>query len=111
MTTTRVTPTARKAISTDLLGIVSGERHRTHEQIADNTARASTVFDAAGVGSGDAVVLMLRNDFAVIEASFAAGALGAYPVPLNWHYKGDEVTHVLVDRSGVAGARRAATPF
>ncbi len=84
-------------MSTDLLGIVSGERHRTHEQIADNTARASTVFDAAGVGSGDAVVLMLRNDFAFIEASFAAGALGAYPVPLNWHYKGDEVTHVLVD--------------
>lgn len=80
-----------------LQGIVSGERWRSHEEVADRSARAARVFDAAGVGAGDAVVLMLRNDFVFIEASFAAGTLGAYAVPMNWHYKGDEVAHVLTD--------------
>ena len=80
-----------------LLGVVSGARHRTHEEITENAARAARVFDGFGVGAGEAVGVMLRNDFAFIEASFGAGTLGAYAVPLNWHYKGDEVTHVLAD--------------
>ena len=84
-----------------LTGVVSGDRHRTHEHIADNAARAATLFNEAGVQPGDAVGIMLRNDFAFIEGSFAAGSLGAYAVPINWHYKGDEVTHLLVD----SGAR------
>ena len=50
-----------------------------------------------GVGSGDTVGLVLRNDFAFFEASFAAQRLGAYSVPINWHGKAEEVRYVLDD--------------
>ncbi|NJO23911.1 MAG: AMP-binding protein [Sphingomonadales bacterium] len=40
---------------------------------------------------------MLRNDFAFLEASLAAVRIGAYAVPINWHFKAEEVAYVLAD--------------
>ena len=40
-----------------------------------------------GVGIGDSIGIVLRNDFAFFEASYAAQRLGAYSVPVNWHGK------------------------
>jgi acyl-CoA synthetase (AMP-forming)/AMP-acid ligase II len=39
----------------------------------------------------------MRNDIAFLEASYAAMMLGAYAVPINWHFKGEEVAYVLAD--------------
>ena len=52
-----------------------------------------------GIGRGDTVALYLRNDFAFLEASMAAGLVGAYPVPVNWHYTDDEARY-LFENSG-----------
>jgi long-chain acyl-CoA synthetase len=41
------------------------------------------------------VALYLRNDLAFFEASFAAGLLGAYPTPVNWHSAPDEARYVF----------------
>jgi len=60
------------------------------------------VLAAAGVEAGDSVAVMLRNDFAFIEASYAAGVLGAVAVPVNWHYKDDEVGYILRDSGAKA---------
>ena len=59
--------------------------------------RAASGFAALGVRQGDCVALLLRNDFAFLEASLAAVRLGAYAVPINWHFKADEVAYVLAD--------------
>jgi long-chain acyl-CoA synthetase len=60
-------------------------------------ARAATGMASLGVGEGDFVALLLRNDFAFFEAQQAAAALGAYCVPINWHGKTEEVLYVLGD--------------
>jgi long-chain acyl-CoA synthetase len=82
----------------------------------ERVLRAAAGFAALGLQAGDWVALLLRNDFAFLEASLAAVRLGAYAVPINWHFKAEEVAYVLSDCSakvlvahadllaGVAGA-------
>lgn len=78
-------------------GFVSGDRYRSHEDTAARVSRAITVLDRHGVGPGDRIAIMLRNDFPFVEASYAAGALGAIAVPVNWHYRDAEVSYILDD--------------
>jgi long-chain acyl-CoA synthetase len=51
------------------------------------------------VGPGDLVALYLRNDLPFFEASVAAGLVGAYPTPVNWHYAPAEARY-LFENSG-----------
>jgi long-chain acyl-CoA synthetase len=78
-------------------GLVSGARTLSASAFAERIARAASGFVALGVRQGDCVALLLRNDFAFLEASLAAVRLGAYAVPINWHFKADEVAYVLTD--------------
>ena len=39
----------------------------------------------------------MRNEIAFIEAAYAAMRLGAYAVPVNWHFKPEETNYVLKD--------------
>src|SRR5450432_929957 len=73
------------------------ERSTDREAVLANAARAASGLDAIGVREGDAVALLLRNDFAFIEATQACALLGAYCVPINWHGKPDEVSYILDD--------------
>ena len=82
--------------------ILSGGRVLTRGDLFDRAGRATAGFAALGVGPGDAVALMLRNDFAFFEASFAVGRLGAHAVPINWHYLADEARHILEDSGAKA---------
>lgn len=59
--------------------------------------QAARGLDSLGVREGDAIALLLRNDFAFLEATQAAAALGVYAVPINWHGKADEVRYILDD--------------
>jgi long-chain acyl-CoA synthetase len=77
--------------------VISGARERSTMAIGERARRAASAFAALGVKSGDAVALVLRNDFPVFEASFAAQQLGAYCVPVNWHGKAAEIAYVLKD--------------
>ncbi len=79
--------------------ISSGARTQTTEETMARAARAASGFASLGIGRGDTVAVYLRNDFAFLEASFAAGLVGAYPVPVNWHYTEDEARY-LFENSG-----------
>jgi long-chain acyl-CoA synthetase len=59
--------------------------------------RAAGGFAALGIGQGDSVAIMLRNDIPFMLASAGASRLGAYPVPINWHLKEEEVNYILKD--------------
>jgi acyl-CoA synthetase (AMP-forming)/AMP-acid ligase II len=63
----------------------------------ERAARAASGFDAVGVGEDDAVALVLRNDFAFFEAAMGASLVGAYAVPVNWHFMADEAGYVIED--------------
>src|SRR5690606_14141898 len=75
--------------------------------------------DALGVGQGDCVAILMRNDIAFLEASYAAIRLGAYAVPINWHFHPEEIGYILRDCAAkvlvthadlLDAARQAAPP-
>src|SRR5260370_28055911 len=75
------------------------ERSADRDVVLANAARAATGLDAIGVWEGDAVALLLRNDFAFIEATQACALIGAYCVPITWHGTPDAASHILNDVS------------
>ena len=80
-------------------GLISGERRLDVANLQDRAARAASGLASLGIGRGDTVALYLRNDFPFFEASAAAGLLGAYPTPVNWHYTIAEARY-LFENSG-----------
>ena len=78
-------------------GIISGERRRGHADVADRAARMAGGFEGIGVKQGDSVCILMRNDIAFIEAAYGAMQLGAYAVPVNWHFKPEEIRYILED--------------
>src|SRR6195256_1258051 len=79
------------------LGIISGDRRRTHAEVAERASRIAGGLQQLGVAQGDSVCILMRNDIAFIEAAYALALLGAYAVPVNWHFKPEEITYVLKD--------------
>ncbi|MBF0279446.1 MAG: AMP-binding protein [SAR324 cluster bacterium] len=77
--------------------IISGNRALSYKDLQGNVLKIASGFDGLGIGVGDTMALMLRNDHAFFEASLAAGVLGAYPVPINWHYNAEETLYILND--------------
>src|SRR6185437_8697504 len=79
------------------LGIISGAHRRTHAEVADRSARIASGLHKLGVRQGDCVCILMRNDIAFIEVANAAMRLGAYGVPVNWHFKPEEISYILKD--------------
>ncbi|MDP6621037.1 MAG: acyl-CoA synthetase [Alphaproteobacteria bacterium] len=77
--------------------IISGERELPHPELTQRVAQAASGLAALGIGADGAVAMVLRNDFAFFEAAMAATLVGAYAVPVNWHFKSDEAGHVIRD--------------
>jgi long-chain acyl-CoA synthetase len=84
-------------MSSLFLGIISGERRRSHADVASRAARIAGGLHKIGVGQGGSVCILMRNDIAFIEAAYAAMQLGAYGVPVNWHFKPEEIGYILRD--------------
>jgi long-chain acyl-CoA synthetase len=64
--------------------------------------RASSGLHELGIGAGDRVALLLRNSIEFLEASIATAPLGASAVPINWHWRAEEIAHVLRDSGAKA---------
>jgi len=77
--------------------ILSGARRLTQSTLFERAARAASGFHSLAIAENDAVALVLRNDFAFFEAAMGAGLLGAYAVPVNWHFKVDEASYIIRD--------------
>ena len=78
-------------------GFFSGERWLSRADFQSRVLRAGNVLASFGVGPGDAVALLLRNDFCFLEATYGANLVGAYAVPINWHSTNDELGYLLED--------------
>ena len=63
--------------------------------------RSVNALRTLGLGDGDVVALMLHNGPDLLELMLAARAIGAYWCPINWHFKVEELRHILDD----SGAR------
>ncbi len=78
-------------------GIASGGRTIDRATFDARSERAAAGLAALGIGQGDCVAILMRNDIAFLEASYAAIRLGAYAVPINWHFHPDEIGYILRD--------------
>jgi long-chain acyl-CoA synthetase len=78
-------------------GIISGSRRRSFEEVDKRALLIAGGLRALGVREGDCVCILMRNDIAFLEASYAVMLLGAYAVPVNWHFKPEEVDYILKD--------------
>jgi long-chain acyl-CoA synthetase len=74
-----------------------GARSISHTTLSQRAAVAATGLARAGVAHGDRIAIGLRNDPEFLMLSTAAGLLGAVPVPINWHWRNEELRHVLGD--------------
>ncbi len=77
--------------------IILGDRTVSGTALDDRVARAATGLMARGVGPGDAVAWLLRNDIPIFEVTAATQLIGAYVVPINWHFSSEEVGYILRD--------------
>lgn len=70
---------------------------RTHDEVRDRASRLARALQDLDVGPGDRSTIVMRNEIAFLEATAAGAAIGAVPVPVNWHWSGDDLRHVLTD--------------
>jgi long-chain acyl-CoA synthetase len=80
-----------------------GDRAIPQGELMQRASRAASALAASGVGHGERVAIVLRNDPDFLLATASCGLIGAVPVPVNWHWRGDELRHVLTD----SGSRAA----
>lgn len=84
---------------TEAPAIRSGDSVRPIAEAQQRAARLAGALRGYGVKPGDRVAVILRNEIAFLEASMAAAAAGAVPVPVNWHWTGDDLAYLLSDSS------------
>ena len=74
-----------------------GTVERSYPQVQERAALIAGGLAALGVGQGDHVALVLRNCVEFIELAIGTGLAGASPVPVNWHWRGEELGYLLAD--------------
>lgn len=79
------------------VGVHSGARVVSYPALRARAGRIAAGLLELGVQPGDRVALLIRNEPVFIEASLGIGMAGAVPVPVNWHWRGRELEHVLTD--------------
>src|SRR4051812_28355815 len=82
------------------IALVDLHRNReiTYGELAERVrSLAWSMRERYGVGAGDRVAVLSRNDTRVFEVLYACALLGAIAVPLNWRLTAAELTAVTAD--------------
>ena len=75
--------------------VVDGEKRLTYPELAEQAVRATRAVMAAGIQSGDRVSIWAPNSVEFIVAALGVLGAGAWLVPINTRFKGDEAAFVL----------------
>lgn len=95
-------PDGPNAVSRHTGGVVAAGRFVPLEDVERRARKIASGLEALGIGPGQCVAILMRNDVPFLEVSYAVMRLGAYAVPLNWHFKGEEITYILKDCRAMA---------
>ncbi len=87
----------RAALNPERIALVFEEQETTFEEFAGRVRRQASLFRSAGVCAGDRVGYLGLNHPALLETMFAAQALGAIFVPLNFRLTAEELTYIIND--------------
>jgi len=77
--------------------IVCGARSETYGELDARTNRLGNALAAAGVAPLERVAVMLPNGIEILEIGRATAKIAAVLVPINWHFKRDEVAWIVAD--------------
>ena len=88
-----------------MVDFISGDRRIGQKDFDAHVRSIAAALARLGVGEGDAVLILLRNDIEFLEASQAVTYLGGYVVALNWHGTPDDMLYIAED----CGARAVIT--
>jgi len=88
-------PARRAAMSPRRTALIFEERRTTYAELHARTARLAGALRGAGVRRGDRVAYLGPNHPAFVETMFAAYALGAVFVPLNYRLTAPELEYQL----------------
>ncbi len=75
--------------------VVDGEERLTYPELAAQAVRATRAVMAAGIQPGDRVAIWAPNSVEFIVAALGILGAGAWLVPINTRFKGDEAAFVL----------------
>ncbi|MGY3610543.1 MULTISPECIES: acyl-CoA synthetase [unclassified Bradyrhizobium] len=78
-------------------GLISGTRSRQFDVVGERVRRIAGGLHRLGIRPGDCVCILMRNDLVFIEVTYAVMLIGGYAVPINWHFKPEEVAYVVGD--------------
>jgi long-chain acyl-CoA synthetase len=79
-----------------------GEVERSHQQVQDRAARIAAGLASVGIAEGDNVAIVMANSVEFLEATAGIALTGANPVPVNWHWKSDELGYLLTNSASKA---------
>ncbi|MPZ83195.1 MAG: AMP-binding protein [Actinophytocola sp.] len=75
----------------------AGGEVRSVAEVHARTARVASALRTLGIAHGDRYAVVLRNQLEYLEVSLAGAAVGGIPVPVNWHWTGKDLRHLLHD--------------
>ncbi len=74
-----------------------GTLERTHEELARRAGRVAAGLRTLDVAPGDNIAIVLANSVEFVEISTGIAMAGANPVPVNWHWRSDEIGYLLTN--------------
>lgn len=86
----------------DRTALVYGELRQSYADLDATVNRTANAMAARGIGRGDHVALLSRNNHAFVVVRFALARLGAVAVPINFMLNAAEVGYIL-DNAEVCG--------
>ncbi len=87
----------RAALSPERTAVIFEEKETLYGEFGDRVRRQANLFRLAGVCVGDRVGYLGFNHPALLATMFAAQALGAIFVPLNFRLTAEELTFIIND--------------
>jgi acyl-CoA synthetase (AMP-forming)/AMP-acid ligase II len=95
-------PAAHARTRPDAIALIVDGEQTTYGEFGDRCRRVAALLRGLGVESGDRVAVLVPNSREWFEVVHGAGRVGAVAVPVNVHFKADEVAHVVHDSGAKA---------
>ena len=87
----------RSKLNPERLALIFEDQRISYQEMADRVRRQATLLKKNGVCFGDRVGFLGFNQPALLETVYAANALGAIFVPLNFRLTGEELNFIIND--------------
>jgi len=88
---------AHGVVRADKPAMIVDGRVLTYGRFHERTNRLANALLARGIGRGDRVAAMLHNGWEYFEVVHAVGRIGATMVPVNTHFRPEEIGYLLDD--------------